>query len=160
MNPTFVGSYRDLGAWRQAMALASACFKATRKFPRSEVYGMTSQMRRAATSVPANIAEGHGRETTGNYIQFLRVAQGSLKELETLILLAADDELLDKAASEELLAQCENVGKPLRGLIRALQSKEAAEGKGAERTMSNPNSQLPTPNSHIVGGNTVQGEQN
>lgn len=93
---------------------------------------MTSQIRRAATSVPANIAEGNGRETTGSYIQFLRISQGSLKELETLLLLANTVELLDKATSEKLVGMCENVGKPLRALIRVLQTKEASERKGLQ----------------------------
>lgn len=140
------------------MTLASACFKATRNFPRSEIYGLTSQMRRAAASIPSNIAEGHDRETTGAYIQFLRIAQGSLKELETLILLAVDDDLLDKPAGEELLAKCENVGKPLRGLIRSLQVKAAAELKSTEGSMNSFNSQLPTPNSQSSGGKTATGE--
>jgi four helix bundle protein len=63
--------------------LAVACYSTTKVFPSSEVYGMTSQIRRSSTSIAANIAEGHGRENTGSFIQFLRVAQGSLKELET-----------------------------------------------------------------------------
>ena len=70
------------------MNLAEVCYKVTKTFPKEEIYGMTSQIRRAATSVPANIAEGYGREYRQEYIQFLRIAQGSLKELETHLLLA------------------------------------------------------------------------
>jgi four helix bundle protein len=83
-----IRSYRDLRVWQQAMDLAEACYRATRQFPREELYGMTSQIRRAAVSVAANIAEGHGRDSTGEFVQFLRVAQGSLKELETHLLLS------------------------------------------------------------------------
>ncbi len=83
-----IRSYRDLRVWRQAMDLAGACYRTTREFPKEELYGITSQMRRAAVSVAANIAEGHGREGRGKFIQFLRVAQGSLKELETHLLLS------------------------------------------------------------------------
>ena len=91
-----VQSYRDLIVWQKAMALAAKCYKDTRNFPASEMYGMTSQIRRSAASIPANIAEGNGRENTGSYIQFLRIAQGSLKELETHVLLANSVELMEK----------------------------------------------------------------
>ncbi len=124
---TSIRSYRDLVVWQQAMELAAMCYVKTRLFPRSEIYGMTSQIRRAAASVPANIAEGNGRENTGSYIQFLRVSQGSLKELETHLLLSNTVELLSKVDCEELLERCERVGKLLRSLIRALQQKEAAK---------------------------------
>ena len=126
-------SYRDLIVWQRGMALAAACYRKTRSFPRTEIYGITSQIRRAATSVPSNIAEGNGRETTGAYINFLRIAQGSLKETETLVLLAQDVELMDKNDADELLNMCETVGKPLRALIRALQQK-SAEPKVADYT--------------------------
>ena len=76
-------SYRDLVVWQASMTLAEDCYRVTRRFPKEETFGMTSQIRRAAASIPANIAEGHGRESTGSFIQFLRVAQGSTKELET-----------------------------------------------------------------------------
>jgi len=79
---TTIQSYKDLLVWKAAVELAVACYSVTKAFPNSETYGMTSQIRRASASVAANIAEGHGRENTGAFIQFLRVAQGSLKELE------------------------------------------------------------------------------
>ena len=88
---------------------------------------MTAQIRRSAASVPANIAEGNGREHTGSYIHSLRVAQGSLKELETHVLLAQTVELMEKADAEEVLVTSEQVGKLLRSLIRALQDKAAAQ---------------------------------
>lgn len=106
------------------MALATNCYRATKSFPRDELYGMSSQIRRAATSIPANIAEGYGRETTAAYINFLRISQGSLKELETLLLLANSVDLLDKSACDRLVGECEDVGRPLRALIRALQAKD------------------------------------
>lgn len=118
-------SYRDLIVWQKALALAAICYRKTKTLPASEIYGMTSQIRRAAASIPANIAEGYGRENTGSYIQFLRIAQGSLKELETHVLLAETVELFTNETSEELLLECETVGKLLRALIRALQAKEA-----------------------------------
>lgn len=120
---TPVRSYRDLVVWQKAMKLATLCYTMTRSFPRAEIYGMTAQIRRAAASIPANIAEGNGREHTGSYIQALRVSQGSLKELETHVLLAQTVELLDKAAAEQILGKTEEVGKLLRSLIKALQEK-------------------------------------
>lgn len=93
---------------------------------RTEAFGMTAQIRRAAASIPANIAEGNGRELTGSYIQSLRVSQGSLKELETHVLLAQTVELMDRVDAEQILEMGEQVGKLLRSLIRALQDKETA----------------------------------
>ena len=119
-------SYRDLLVWQAGMALAEDCYRATRKFPRDEVFGMTSQIRRAAASIPANIAEGHGRENTGSFIQHLRIAQGSTKELETHLLLAHRVGLLELDTLEPLLSRSTEVGKMLRSLIRSLQRKGAA----------------------------------
>ena len=120
-----IRSYRDLVVWQRSMALAAACYKKTRAFPPSETYGMTSQIRRAGAAIPANIAEGNGRENTGAYIQFLRIAQGSLKELETHVLLANTVELMNEADAQELLGQCEDAGRLLRSLIRAMQERNA-----------------------------------
>jgi four helix bundle protein len=105
------------------MELAKLCYFKTRAFPRSEAFGLTAQIRRAGASIPANIAEGNGRENTGSYIHFLRVAQGSLKELETHVLLAQAVELMHSAVAEEILAKSERVGKLLRSLVRAMQEK-------------------------------------
>ena len=77
MTDAPVQSYRDLRVWQQAMQLAEMCYRHTRSFPREELFGLTSQLRRAAASIPANIAEGYGREQTGSYVHFLRIAQGS-----------------------------------------------------------------------------------
>jgi four helix bundle protein len=116
-------SHKDLDVWKVAMDLAEHCYRATASFPKEEIYGMTSQIRRAAVSIPANIAEGYGRESTGSYIQFLRVAQGSQKELETHLLLAQRVGVLDNVAATKLLGDAERVSKMLRNLIRALQAK-------------------------------------
>ena len=122
---TAIRSYRDLIVWQKAMELAALCYTKTRPFPRTEAFGMTAQIRRAAASIPANIAEGNGRENTGSYIQFLRVSQGSLKELETHVLLAQTVELMDKTDAEQVLEMSDQVGKLLRALIRVLQAREA-----------------------------------
>ena len=116
-----IRSYKDLHAWQLAMDLAEACYNQTMAFPAAEAHGMTSQIRRAAVSIPANIAEGYGRESTGSYVQFLRVAQGSLKELETLLLLCGRVDLIGAQTAASLLETAESVSKMLRNLIRSLQ---------------------------------------
>jgi four helix bundle protein len=125
MSESEIKSYRDLRVWQAAMDLAEACYVETRKFPRDEMLGLSSQIRRAAASIPANIAEGNGRELTLPYVQSLRIAQGSLKELETHVLLAFRVGILSDEVVPTLLAQCEDVGKMLRSLIRSLQSRVA-----------------------------------
>jgi four helix bundle protein len=116
-------SYRDLRVWQEAMTLAELCYRLSREFPKDELYGMTSQIRRAAASVPANIAEAYGRGGRGEYLQFLRVAQGSLKEAETHLLLSQRVQLAPSEKFEPVLAHCETVGKMLLALIRSLQKK-------------------------------------
>jgi four helix bundle protein len=118
--PEKIDSYRDLVVWQQAMDLAVAVYETTRTWPRDELYGLTSQARRASTSVPANIAEGYGRESVGSYQQFLRIAQGSLKELETHLLIAKRIGIGPRDGIDPLLTRSESVGKLLRLLIRRL----------------------------------------
>jgi four helix bundle protein len=107
------------------MTLAESCYRLTRQFPRDEQFGLTSQIRRSAGSVPANVAEGHGRENTGSFVQHLRISQGSLKELETHLLLSERVGILPAADLHPVLVQCESLGKMLRSLIRSLQDKSA-----------------------------------
>ncbi len=118
-----IKSYRDLRVWQDAMGLAEHCYRLTHAFPREETFGLSAQIRRSATSIPANIAEGHGRENTQSFIQYLRIAQGSLKELETHLMLAERIGLVANAKIEGCLARCEELGKTIRSLIRALQAK-------------------------------------
>ena len=117
------GSYRDLRVWQDAMSLAEACFRLTRELPKEETYGLASQIRRAAVSIPANIAEGHGREQNGSFVQFLRVAQGSLKELETHLILVERVEMAAPGRVGPLLGNCDTLGRMLRGLIRVRQTR-------------------------------------
>jgi four helix bundle protein len=116
-----INSYKDLKVWKLAMSVAELAYKATRHFPRDEVFGMSAQIRRAATSVAANIAEGHGRETPGAFVQFLRMSQGSPKELETLVLLAITVSLGNADELSRMVSKCDELGKMLRSLIRSLQ---------------------------------------
>jgi|SRR5580700_1819760 four helix bundle protein len=114
-------SYRDLVAWQKAMDLVTAVYRASARFPHSEIYGLTSQLRRASVSIPSNIAEGQGRFGAAEFRHFLRQANGSLMELETQILIA---ERLDYITSDEannLLNNAAEVGKILNGLIASLE---------------------------------------
>jgi four helix bundle protein len=113
-------SYQDLLVWQQAMDLVAEIYSTTRTWPKEELFGLTSQVRRAATSIPANIAEGYGREHRGSYLQFLRIAQGSLKELETHLLIAKRIDLAPTEKIATLLQRAESVGKLLRLLLRKL----------------------------------------
>jgi four helix bundle protein len=122
-----IQSYRDLNVWQEAMSIAEAIYTLTKPFPSSELYGLTTQMRRASVSIAANIAEGHGRETSGSYIQFLRVSQGSLKELETHLFLTERVGLAGREQVEPILDECDKLGRMLRALIRAFQEKSRTE---------------------------------
>ena len=127
MNEQAITSYRDLKVWQDAMTLAEACYRVTRAFPKEEMFGLTSQIRRASSSIPANIAEGHGRESTQTFVQYLRISQGSLKELETHLLLAGCIGFLNEQTLAAPIVQCQAIGKMIRALIRSLQQR--GEGK-------------------------------
>jgi four helix bundle protein len=118
------GSYRDLIAWQKAKRVALDVYRFTRRFPKDEVYGLSSQMRRAAVSVPSNIAEGKGRYSQKEFVQFLFRARGSLLELQTQISIARDLDYLDSIAFKNLESQTEELGRILNGLINRFQSPE------------------------------------
>lgn len=112
--------YEDLIAWQKAKLLASEMYRATEVFPRSEIYGLTSQLRRAAVSVPSNIAEGQGRLTKGEFGHFLGQARGSLFELETQLSIAVDLHYLGEDDFKRLKEQSSEVRKVLNGLIESI----------------------------------------
>ena len=122
-----IQSFMDLRVWQEAMALVEDCYVMTKGFPKEEIYGLTSQLRRAAVSVPANIAEGYGRENKGSYLQHLKIAQGSLRELQTHTLIALRLRFVDESKCRPVLDKCETVAKMLNGLIRSLQRHEPQE---------------------------------
>jgi four helix bundle protein len=111
--------------WQEAMDLAVATYRLTSSFPREEVYGLTSQLRRSAASVPANIAEGYGRNTTGSYVQFLNTSRGSLNELETHLLLSDRLGLVQRESIDEIVSNAMKLGKQISALIRSLKSSDA-----------------------------------
>ena len=120
-----VRSHRDLLVWQRAMDIAVSTYELTKLFPRDELFGLTSQSRRAATSVAANIAEGYGRATKQAYLNFLRIARGSLKELETHLALAERVGLASAETTKDLLDQTDELGRMLHGLISKVQSRTA-----------------------------------
>jgi len=119
-----IKDYRDLEVWQEAMRLAEAVYMCTKTLPREETYGLVAQLRSAAVSVAANIAEGQARNTQGEFRQFLGIACGSLAELETEVMLAARVGLIASPKSSELLKVCQTTGKMLNGLLRALRRRE------------------------------------
>jgi four helix bundle protein len=116
-------SYRDLEVWQRSMEVARQVYDATCNFPNEEKFGLTSQMRRAAVSVPSNIAEGHARSGTGEFLQFLSISLGSVAELETQILLSVSLKYLDQEKANVLLEQLGTIGRMLRGLQRTLNQR-------------------------------------
>jgi len=131
-----IKNYRDLLVWQKGIDLVVIAYKATTGFPKSETYGLISQIRRAATSIPANIAEGYGRSSRKEYLQFLMVAQGSLKELETHFIVSEKLSYLTAAQTERLLTQTDELGRMLGSLIRRLKLSPSA---------STPYTHPPTP---------------
>ncbi len=124
-GPNQIVDYKDLDVWKFAMDLSERCYLLTKQYPKDEVYGLTSQIRRASVSVAANIAEGYGRDQTGQFIQFLRIAQGSAKELETLLLVADRVKMPNEVSGGDPRPLCQTVCKMLRSLIRSLEAKRS-----------------------------------
>ncbi len=126
-----VRSYRDLLVWQRGMDLAADVYRLSRSWPKEELCGLTSQARRAAAAVPANIAEGYGRQSTASYAQFLKIARGSLMELETHLLLAERLGLTAPGNCAEALQQADELGKMLGGLIRSVAKRTPDQGPNA-----------------------------
>ena len=112
--------YRDLVVWQKAMDLVTEIYRVTQKFPKHELFSLTSQLRRAAVSIPSNIAEGQGRLTPGEFRQFLGHARGSLLEAETQIVLATRLHYISQEQSDNLLQQSAEVGRILNGLLASI----------------------------------------
>ncbi|HET8829290.1 MAG TPA: four helix bundle protein [Pelobium sp.] len=115
--------YTELDVWKQARQLASFIYQLTASFPKSEQFGLVSQMRRCVVSVPSNIAEGCGRQHVKEAIQFLNIARGSLFELETQIYISKDLNFISEHQLTNSLEQIENLGKLINGYIRFQRSK-------------------------------------
>lgn len=122
---TEINSHRDLKVRQVAMSIAEEAYKFSRTFPPSEKFILTSQLRRAAISIAASIAQGYGRDSTGAYVNFLRIAQGSLKELDTLVALAGRVVMAPNDSVAPFLRQCDELGRMLRSLIRSIERSAA-----------------------------------
>jgi four helix bundle protein len=125
-------SYRDLRIWQEAVELALAIYRATAAFPKHELYGLTSQMRRAAVSVSSNIAEGKGHNSDGDFCRFLFHARGSLLELQTQIVIACGLQYLTKEQGTKLTDDSDALGRGLNGLIQAIRGP-----RGAPKSVAN-----------------------
>lgn len=121
-----IRSYQDLHVWQDSLELVVKIYRITSTFPKEERYSLVNQMRRAAVSVPSNIAEGHSRARPGDYLRFLSVAVGSLHELETQVLIAMRLAYITDDVKKELLEACETLGRMLGALIRSLRRRLTA----------------------------------
>lgn len=122
-----IKSYKDLDVWQKAMDLAVMCYQATKDFPKSEVYGLTSQLQRAAVSIPANIAEGHERKHQKEFIQHLSIAYSSLAELETHIQIAQRLDYISSDKTKRLLEMTGEIGRMLNGLRKSIEKRNAPD---------------------------------
>ncbi|MDA0806864.1 MAG: four helix bundle protein [Planctomycetota bacterium] len=120
-----IRNHRDLVVWQKSMGLVVSCYELTREFPKSETYGLSSQLQRAAVSVPANIAEGHGRGSTKAFINYLWIANGSLTELETHILIAERLGFSQSTEITPIIQATHEVGRMLVGLRRSLEARNS-----------------------------------
>ena len=116
-----VSSYSDLQVWQRSMAFVKQVYEATKTFPKDELYALTNQLRRAAVSIPSNIAEGHARDSTKEFLHHLSFALGSLAEVETQLILAQDLQYLPKESLLSLIQESTEIGRMLRGLQKSLQ---------------------------------------
>ncbi|MGA8149221.1 MAG: four helix bundle protein [Gallionellaceae bacterium] len=120
VRKTPLRSYRELVVWQKAVALVIDVYSITKGFPRDEIYGLTSQLRRSAVSIPSNVAEGQGRATKGEFIQFLCHARGSLFELETQIVIAKALGYIALEVEEQVTTRITEVARILNGLLTSL----------------------------------------
>ena len=118
-----LSNYRELNAWQVAVELTEETYRVTRTFPADERYGLTSQMNRSAVSIPSNITEGYGRNSTGEYIQRLGIARGSLCELETQIEICMRLKYISEPDAISLLDKCTTISKLIVGLIKSLKNR-------------------------------------
>lgn len=118
-----VQHYRQLIAWQKGMSLVKSVYEISAAFPKEEIYGLTSQIRRAAVSVPSNIAEGQGRNSTREFLHHLSIAYGSLMEVETQILIAGELRYLGVAEIDLVIEQTAETGRVINGLMKSLRER-------------------------------------
>ena len=118
--------FNDLIVWQKGIDLVEQVYLATKGFPREELYGLTSQVRRAAVSIPSNIAEGHNRGSTLEYLRFLSMALGSCAEVETQVVVAGRLKLLNEKQAEILRSRIDEIGRLLHALVKSLERRRHA----------------------------------
>ena len=119
-----IRNFKDLEIWQRGVDLATSVYSVTKAFPKEEMYGLTSQMRRAAVSVPSNIAEGFNRRSNRDYSRFLYIALGSLAEMETQTRIARNLDFMASSAAEALIKEIDEIQRMTRNLIKRLEEKE------------------------------------
>jgi len=124
LKNTQIKTYRDLLVWQKSMAIVTEVYKTTQSFPKDEIYGLIGQMRRCAVSIPSNIAEGYGRNSRNEYIRFLRVAMGSLYELQTQFDISSRLGYITEDYYGQLFEASREVERMLSSLIKKLENKE------------------------------------
>ena len=124
MNPNTTRSYKDLVVWQKGIALAKLIYHLTKNFPSEEKFGLVAQMRRAAISIPSNVAEGQARHTTGEFIQFISHAEGSIAELDTQLILSIELKFCRSAAAEPSFALVTEIRRMLNALRRKLATRQ------------------------------------
>ena len=123
-----IKSYRDLEVWQKAVDLVVACYEITKEFPKNETYGLTSQLQRAAASIPTNIAEGQARQYAKEFIQYLSISYGSIDELETLMQIAEKLNYLNTEQLTRLLDRTATLGRMINGLRKSLEKRRVNIG--------------------------------
>ncbi|NOT67461.1 MAG: four helix bundle protein [Methylophilaceae bacterium] len=118
-----VNSYRDLLVWQKSIDLTVIVYALTMTFPKTEIFGLSSQLQRASVSIPSNIAEGHARDSTKEYLRFISIAVGSLAEVETQLIIASKLQFINKETLGEQLEKTGEIGRMLRGLQKSLKAK-------------------------------------
>jgi four helix bundle protein len=121
---TYIQSYKDLLVWQKGIALVKSIYLLCEKLPKEELFGLQSQMKRAAVSIPSNIAEGYGRNYTQNYIQFLRMARGSLLELETQFIISKELKLVGNELFQKVQGLITEENKMLNAFIRSISKQK------------------------------------
>jgi four helix bundle protein len=125
-----VKTFRDLLVWQKSMSLVTEVYKASANFPADETFGLTSQLRRCVVSIPSNIAEGFGRDTTNDYLRFLGIAKGSLYEAQTQIEIGRNLQFVEESRFDTLLEQSREIERMLTSMIRKI--KEGQSGRGTK----------------------------
>ena len=118
-----IQSFRDLVVWQKSIDLVTKIYQLSKEFPKEEIFGLTSQIRRAAVSIPSNIAEGRGKSTKGEFQQFLHHSRGSLAEVETQIIIAQNLGYLSNKETEQVIDMTSEIGRLLHGLITSIKKK-------------------------------------